>query len=91
MRIFCSLGQGELGEACEEVERGKELCHGGGSLHQVRYRCYRGDLSKSVRLCGEVAERNHWRTSQFFVIVTDSSRKENPGFSLSCVLLHVAL
>lgn len=25
----------------------------------------------------------------FFVIVTDSSRKENPGFYLSCVLLHM--
>lgn len=76
---FCSLWQGEFGEACEEVER-NEFCHGCGSLHWVRYLCYQCDLIMSVRLCGEVGERNYWRTSISFVIVTDSSRKENSGF-----------
>lgn len=68
---FCSLWQGELNETCEEVER-YELCHGGGSLHWVRYWCYQCDLIMSVRLCGEVRERNYWRTSLSFVIIADS-------------------
>lgn len=36
----------------------------------------------------EAGGRNCWRISVFFVIVTDSSRRESPGFYFSCVLLH---